>query len=183
MRNCALKPGSLVCISQCPKNYPDYLCALVRLRTDPHAAMPPAPQVGMPAAPCGADAGAGATAAQQARDGALEPGSLHLAVPEYRPRLLTSRIYRPARRLNVFSRRLPSCTCRSGLRNRAASYGQKSCTWSEEWRSMPRMCRVCQHFIHLVFFLNPKWPPTPSNCPRNQRGREENKLFHCKGER
>ena len=91
---------------------------------------------------------------------------------------------RTARRLNVFSRQLPSCTCRSGLWNRTVrqAMGKRVVCGvrSEEWRSMPHVCRVCQHFIHLVCT---KCSPAPSNCPKNAlRGPEEKAFSLQRGE-
>ena len=50
---------------------------------------------------------------------------------------------------------------------------------SEEWRSMPHVCRVCQHFIHLVCT---KCSPAPSNCPKKCAARPRGEgLFIAKG--
>ena len=57
-------------------------CPLIRREDQPGL-----PVAAVAAAPRGADAGAGGAAAQQVRAGALKPGSLQLAVLEYRGRL------------------------------------------------------------------------------------------------
>ena len=65
---------------------------------------------------------------------------------------------------------LPTCTCRTGLRNRTVRRAMgKRVRW---WR---RGARCAQH-------LPTKWLPTPLYCSKKSlRGLEEKAFFHCKG--